>query len=162
MMLPVSGKQCMASAPFSPTILCVDDEASGLYFRTLILESQGYKVIAGTSAQEGLKLFKANQVDLVTTDHLMGRATGTVMAAEMKRLKPGVPINLLSRTTDIPEGMENADVFLPKTEGPETEGPEKLLEKVQELLTRDRESSTQDGRKPEAIFSPEMGTSQAL
>jgi len=51
MMLPVSGKWCMALAPFSPTILCVDDEASGLYFRTLILESQGYKVIAGTSAQ---------------------------------------------------------------------------------------------------------------
>jgi len=147
----------MALAPFSPTILCVDDEASRLYFRTLILESQGYKVIAGTSAQEGLKLFKANQVDLVITDHLMGRATGTVMAAEMKRLKPGVPIILLSGTTDIPEGMENADVFLPKTEG-----PEKLLEKVQELLTRDRESSTKDGRKPEAIFSPEMGTSQAL
>jgi PAS domain S-box-containing protein len=147
----------MASAPFSPTILCVDDEASGLYFRTLILESQGYKVIAGTSAPEGLNLFKANQVDLVITDHLMGRATGTVMAAEMKRLKPGVPIILLSGTTDIPEGMENADVFLPKTEG-----PEKLLEKVQELLTRDRESSTQDGRKPEAIFSPEMGASQAL
>src|SRR5437016_12748423 len=92
MMLPASGKQCMALAPFSPTILCVDDEASGLYFRTLILESQGYKVIAGTSAQEGLNLFKANQVDLVITDHLMGRATGTIMAAEMKRLKPGVPI----------------------------------------------------------------------
>ena len=33
----------MALAPFSPTILCVDDEASGLYFRTLILESQGYQ-----------------------------------------------------------------------------------------------------------------------
>src|SRR5207237_7922995 len=105
-----------------------------LYFRKLILERQGYRVVTATSADDG--------IELVVTDHLMGRATGTKMAAEIRRLKPDIPIIVFSGTTNIPEGLESADFFLPKTEG-----PEKLLEKVRELLALTRRNSvTQVGR----------------
>jgi PAS domain S-box-containing protein len=119
----------MASTKSKATILCIDDEALGLYFRKLILEQQGYQVLTAHSAAEGLDHFKRNQVDLVVTDHLLGRGTGTAMAAEMRRLQPRVPIIILSGTTDLPQGLENADIFLSKTEG-----PEKLLREIEKLL----------------------------
>ena len=141
----------MTADSLRPKILCVDDEAPGLYFRKLILERQGYRVVTATSADDG--------IELVVTDHLMGRATGTKMAAEIKRLKPGIPIIVLSGTTNIPEGLESADFFLPKTEG-----PEKLLEKVRELLALNRpNSAAQVGPAQEQpLFSLETGPLQSL
>ena len=66
-------------------ILAVDDESSGLYFRKLILEHAGHTVLSSTGVDEALTLFRSNPVDIVVTDHLLGRQTGNDMAAEMKR-----------------------------------------------------------------------------
>jgi FixJ family two-component response regulator len=55
---------------------------------------------------------------LVISDHLLSSITGTQMAAEMKREKPSVPIIILSSVTEIPEGVEHADLFLSKLETP--------------------------------------------
>jgi PAS domain S-box-containing protein len=112
-------------------ILAVDDESSGLYFRKLILEHAGYTVLSSTGVEEALTLFRANPVDIVVTDHLLGRQTGNDMAAEMKHIKPEVPIILLSGTSTVPEPLVHADSFLSKTEG-----PEQLLEMVERLLAR--------------------------
>jgi PAS domain S-box-containing protein len=112
-------------------ILAVDDESSGLYFRKLILEHAGHTVLSSTGVDEALTLFRSNPVDIVVTDHLLGRQTGNDMAAEMKRAKPNVPIILLSGTSSVPEPLLHADSFLSKTEG-----PEQLLEIVEELLSR--------------------------
>ena len=112
-------------------ILAVDDESSGLYFRKLILEHAGHTVLSSTGVDEALTLFRSNPVDIVVTDHLLGRQTGNDMAGEMKRTKPNVPIILLSGTSSVPEPLIHADSFLSKTEG-----PEQLLEIVEELLSR--------------------------
>ena len=112
-----------------PTILCVDDEALGLYFRKLILEKEGYHVITASNAPEGLQLFREHRINMVVTDHLLGRATGTSMAAEMKAQRPEVPILVLSGTTDLPQGLEHADGFISKTDG-----PAQFLAKVRDLL----------------------------
>ncbi len=114
-------------------ILAVDDESSGLYFRKLILEHAGHTVLSSTGVDEALSLFHSNPVDIVVTDHLLGRQTGNDMAQEMKRTKPGVPIILLSGTSTIPESLVHADAFLSKTEG-----PEQLLETVDQLLSSRR------------------------
>ena len=117
-------------------ILAVDDESSGLYFRKLILEHAGHTVLSSTGVEEALTLFRDNPVDIVVTDHLLGRQTGNDMAEEMKRTKPAVPIILLSGTSTVPEPLVHADAFLSKTEG-----PEQLLETVQQLLfTRQQDS----------------------
>jgi DNA-binding response OmpR family regulator len=63
-------------------------------------------------------LFRSNPVDLVVTDHLLGREVGTDMARQMKAEKPSVPIILLSGTSSVPELLRHADAFLSKTEGP--------------------------------------------
>ena len=112
-----------------PLILAVDDEQSGLYFRKLIFEHAGYTVLSAATVQDALELFRSNPVDLVVTDHLLGQEMGTEMARETKRVKPSVPIILLSGTSGIPEPLEHASAFLSKTEG-----PEQLLELVKRLL----------------------------
>ena len=110
-------------------ILAVDDESSGLYFRKLILEHAGHTVLSTTGVEEALGLFRDNPVDLVVTDHLLGRQTGTDMAKTMKEAKPSVPIILLSGTSTVPEPLLHADAFLSKTEG-----PEQLLDLVRRML----------------------------
>jgi PAS domain S-box-containing protein len=119
----------MPSPRSAPLILCVDDDSTGLHFRQLMLETKGYKVLLATSAQQGMEVFQSHPVDLVVTDHLMGRARGTEMAATMKRLRPQVPIIILSGSSNPPEGTENADVYVCKSEGPEV-----LLNRVAALL----------------------------
>lgn len=56
-------------------LLVVDDERSGLYFRKLILEHAGHSVLSATNVEEAMQLFRSNAVDLVITDHLLGRKT---------------------------------------------------------------------------------------
>jgi len=119
--------------PRASIILCVDDEATGLGFRQLMLEAKGYRVLLATSAEEGMEIFRSNPVDLVVTDHLMARTMGTEMAAAMKRLKPHVPIILLTGTNSPPEGAENADAYVCKGDGPEV-----LLNRISALLPHQR------------------------
>ena len=112
-----------------PLILAVDDEHSGLYYRKLILEHAGYAVLSATGVDEALELFRKNPVDLVITDHLLGRQVGTEMARQMKRNKPSVPVLLLSGTASVPEPLVDVDAFLSKNEG-----PEQMLAAVERLL----------------------------
>lgn len=112
-------------------ILCIDDEASGLYFRKLLLEKQGYSVETATTPAEAVNKFQSHDFDLVVTDHLLGRSTGTELACELKRLKPEVRVILLSGTVDIPDAVGVADGFVSKTDGPEA-----LFKKISELLSQ--------------------------
>jgi DNA-binding response OmpR family regulator len=128
----------MATQPKAPTILCVDDDLTGLRFRQLILEANGYKVLVATSAQQGIEAFQSNPVDLVVADNLIGRALGTDMAAALKRLRPRVPVVILSGSSSPPEGMENADAFVCKSEGPEA-----LLNQIASLLASNHGNDAQ-------------------
>jgi len=119
--------------PRASIILCVDDDATGLRFRQLMLEAKGYRVLLATSAEEGMEVFRSNPVDLVVTDHLMARTVGTEMAAAMKRLKPHVPIILLTGSNSPPIGAENADAYVCKGDGPEV-----LLNRISALLPHQR------------------------
>jgi PAS domain S-box-containing protein len=77
-------------------ILFIDDE--DIQVRTVppMLERLGYMVTAKTDAGEALRLFRERPgaFDLVMTDQTMPRISGAQLAAEMLRLRPGVPILL--------------------------------------------------------------------
>src|SRR3569832_2187178 len=82
----------MAAKNAATTILCVHDESTGAYFRRLILELHGYRVLPATSAAQALKLFVENDVHLVITNEEFGRDAGQSLAAEVKRIRPDVPV----------------------------------------------------------------------
>jgi CheY-like chemotaxis protein len=109
----------MVTVPRGPVILCVDDDTTGLHFRQLILERKGYQVLVANSGAHAIEVFESHPVDLVVADHLMGSAMGTALAAALKQLRPQVPIIILSGNISPPEGAENADAYLCKSDGPE-------------------------------------------
>jgi PAS domain S-box-containing protein len=112
-------------------ILCIDDEPAGLRLRAQILQGAGHDVITATTMEEALARFRAGDFDLVVSDHVLGRGTGTQLARNLREVKPHVPILILSGTTEIPQHIEYADAFLSKLEGPKA-----LLQKVSELHSK--------------------------
>jgi PAS domain S-box-containing protein len=148
----------MPAAP-AKTILCIDDEAAGLRLRSTLLRQQGFTVLTAGSAEEALASYRATPVDIVVSDHLLGRQTGTEMAREMKRLRPEVPILILSGTTEIPADIAVADAFISKLDG-----PERLISLVRELLERaatpPRTATTEVNHDLERAYE-ELRTSQA-
>lgn len=104
----------MQSVGRAATILCVEDEESALTLRKTILEQNGFFVLAAHTAAQALALFRANPIGLVIADHMLRGESGLALAAEIKRLKPTVPIVMLSGAT--PESMNDIDCFIQKTE----------------------------------------------
>jgi two-component system cell cycle sensor histidine kinase/response regulator CckA len=77
-------------------ILFIDDEPAIVEMGRQILESLGYEVVTRTSSIEALEYFKArpDNFDLVITDMTMPKMTGEVLASELMRIKPNIPIIL--------------------------------------------------------------------
>jgi CheY-like chemotaxis protein len=100
-----------------------------LRVRKLLLTSAGYRVLTAASGEEGLAAFKENPVELVIADHFLTDKSGAEIAAEMKQLKPEVPILIVSAASEPPPGLEFSDGFLSKGEGPDA-----LLDAIARLL----------------------------
>lgn len=97
------------------TLLCVDDNQSSLNICKIILEDFGYKVSTASSAREGLEIFASNVIDAVILDYQMPEMNGELVAAEMRRTKPGVPILMLSGCVSLPEtALQLVDGYVAK------------------------------------------------
>jgi PAS domain S-box-containing protein len=115
------------------TILCIDDEATGMFARKLLLESAGHRVIEARSGLEGIRLFKSQKVDAVILDYWMSGMKGTAVASTIKELNPSVPIVVLSGLPDFPgETTGVIDEWLLKGNN----RPEQLLGTIKSLLER--------------------------
>jgi CheY-like chemotaxis protein len=119
----------MATALVKPTLLCIDDNQTALHVRKLVLESAGYTVLVANDSATAMDIFSSSAVDMVLSDHFLQDCTGIVLATAMKKLKPDVPIVIISGTVDTPEGMEHADLFICKGDS-----PTEVLQKISELL----------------------------
>ena len=95
-----------------PLILCLEDEASYLRLRKAVLEKNGYNVIGVNAAKDALDTLREAPVCMVLADHMLRGTTGTALAAEMKLIKPDVPVVLYSGQQ--PETLTNVDVFIKK------------------------------------------------
>ena len=111
-------------------ILCVDDEATGLLVRRMLLESQGYAVVTAESGPEALQLLSTHNLDLVVLDYSMPGMDGDTVAQKMKEAKPDLPIILLSAYVDLPrETLALVEKSLTKGEPPAL-----LLDTIAQLL----------------------------
>ena len=101
--------------------------------RRLLLSTAGYTALTASTGNTALKLFRCNHVDLVITDHLLPDLSGAQLVSEMKRIKPEIPVVLLTGMVDPPPGFERADLLL-------TKGmmPQEFLAEIAELLSRTR------------------------
>ena len=70
-------------------------------------------------------------MDLVITDYFSPDVAGVEIVSEVKRLKPRVPVLLLTGLAETPSGSEQADVLLGKGIM-----PEEFLSEIARLLSR--------------------------
>ncbi len=114
----------------SPLILCVDDEMVGLEVRKILLERAGYRVLTALDGPAGLDVFTREPVEAVVLDFSMPGMTGDQVARNMRRVKPAVPILMLSAYTSLPAEVTHlVDLYMTKGEGAPA-----LLEKLGGLL----------------------------
>ena len=76
------------------SILCVDEDEGLLRLRKAALEEAGYAVLIATTGARALELLTDSPVCLVLSGHMVRATTGNALAAEMKRIKPEVPVVL--------------------------------------------------------------------
>jgi signal transduction histidine kinase/ActR/RegA family two-component response regulator len=89
----------------SERVLLVDDEAALVELGRQTLERLGYQVEAFTDSREALATLEERPADfdLVITDQTMPGITGLELAAEARRIRPGLPVLLctgFSRVVD--------------------------------------------------------------
>lgn len=111
-------------------ILVVDDEATVLLTQKMLLESAGFRVLTADSGKEALRIFKSERVDAVVMDYLMPGLNGITTAAQMKQIKPLIPIVFLSAYAELPgETVGLAQWWAKKGE----EAPEIFVARLQSL-----------------------------
>ncbi len=84
-----------------PVILCLDDDPDILSFLEIVLESEGYTFAGADSAEEGLRMYKEVDPDLLIVDLMMEEVdAGTGFVKELQLLGNTAPIFLLSSVGD--------------------------------------------------------------
>ncbi len=80
----------------SERILLVDDEEQIVKVNRRMLSNLGYYVISETSSIDALETFRSrpDEFDLVITDMAMPKMTGEILAIELLKIRPEIPIIL--------------------------------------------------------------------
>jgi DNA-binding response OmpR family regulator len=61
------------------------------------LQENGYDLVTASNGHDALRLFKSRAVDAVVLDYELGFLKGMIVAAEIKKLNPRVPIVMLAK-----------------------------------------------------------------
>lgn len=127
-------------------ILCVDDEEIPRTLRKLVLQKQGYEVVAVASGKEALTILATRHFDLVLTDQMMPGMLGTELTRQIKLATPAVPVVIISGVNELPPDASLADRFISKIEGPEAlfKGIAEVIELYRNPSERRRSGVAQD------------------
>ncbi|MBI3513166.1 MAG: MASE4 domain-containing protein [Proteobacteria bacterium] len=104
---PQSDFPPLRSAQHRETVLVVEDDAEVLGIVTEGLKELGYATVAASNAVDALGVLRSDApIDLLFSDVVMpGGMTGIELAAEARRLRPGVKILLTSGYTALPGAL---------------------------------------------------------
>src|SRR5262245_51761001 len=101
-------------------VLCVDDAETALELRARILETNGYKVTASTSAVNIAETFQSGDFDLAVLDYEMPAMNGSQLAARLKAASPDLKIILYTGASHVARHeLRFIDAMVSKSEGVE-------------------------------------------
>jgi PAS domain S-box-containing protein len=94
------------------TVMIVDDEPMLVALAEEMLAELGYEPVGFGSSRAALQAFRADppRFDLVLTDEAMPDLVGIELAREIRRLRPGIPIILMSGHGGVPLANRAADI----------------------------------------------------
>jgi two-component system OmpR family response regulator len=77
-------------------VLCVEHDSPSRATLQRTLEQSGYEVVCAGTGEQAMTLFAGQSVDGVLLEYDLPDKNGATVRAEMKRLKPEVPVLLFS------------------------------------------------------------------
>jgi len=102
--------ECMTA---NNTLLCIHRDPAQLS----MLQEYGYEVLTAASARLGLQLAEVCPVAAVIVDYHMPEMNGHEVATKIKRIRPQVPIVMVSSDDAVPKQVLDAiDAFVSKDE----------------------------------------------
>lgn len=124
-------------------VLLVDDEVDFVEINKVALENKGYKVVVAYDGKEAMEKALKEKPDVIILDVMMTRKTeGFDVARELRRHEemqdtPIIMLTAIRKRMDIKWKIQPDKEWLPVTEFLEKPvPPEKLIEKVEEMLKR--------------------------
>ncbi|MGA9544524.1 MAG: response regulator [Candidatus Sulfotelmatobacter sp.] len=98
----------------NPTLLCINRDPAQL----CSLQENGYQLLTATNGRDGLRLFASQPVDAIVLDYQLGLLDGAVVANEIKRVRPTIPIVMLADNLELPDGALNSvDALVTRSDG---------------------------------------------
>ena len=76
------------------TILCVEDQSEYMATLTCMLEGIGYEVLPASNRGEAIDLLARQTIDGVLLEYNLQDETGTALRAQLKAMRPDVPVLL--------------------------------------------------------------------
>lgn len=105
----------LTSMATNSTLLCIHRDPAQL----TLLRENGYELVTATNGSEGLRLLMSRPVDAIVLEYHLGLLDGAVVAAEIKKVKPQLPIVMLADDLELPEGaLKSVDAIVTKSDGP--------------------------------------------
>lgn len=96
------------------TLLCIQRDPAQLS----LLQENGYKLVTATNGSEGLRLLMTRPVDAILIEYHLGLLDGAIVATEIKKAKPHLPIVLLADHLELPDGaLKCVDALVTKADG---------------------------------------------
>jgi DNA-binding response OmpR family regulator len=96
------------------TLLCIHRDPDQL----ALLRENGYELVTATSGHEGLRLLMSRPVDAIVLEYYLGLLDGAVVAAEIRKVKPQLPIVMLADNLELPESaLKSVDAVVTKSDG---------------------------------------------
>lgn len=124
-------------------IIIIDDDPDILDASTLVLNSKGYETITASNPEDGFKMVKDNNPDLIILDVMMNEPDdGFFLAQKFRKDKIKTPIIMytsISKATGMDFGKSELVPVDEYVEKPIS--PDELIEKVEKLLKRKLEGS---------------------
>ena len=92
--VPIEGAQQLLMSHIK--VLCVENRPEYMGALKYMLETAGYEVTSATTGDQALRLLTTLDVDGVLLEYDLPDAAGSAVRAEMKRIKPDVPVLLFA------------------------------------------------------------------
>ena len=100
--------------PDNGTLLCIHRDPAELS----VLQENGYELVTATNGSEGLRLLRSRSVDAIVLECHLGLLDGAVIATEIKKAKPELPIVMLADHLELPDGaLKSVDALVTKADG---------------------------------------------
>ena len=89
-----------------PAVLLIDDEEAILAGISYVLEKNGYRVVTANGGEQGLEVFKKENLQLVITDLVMDGIGGLEVLKQVKEIKPETMVVIMTGHGEMDSSIE--------------------------------------------------------